>query len=486
MRRVLLTIFALLLAVLLGAGWYAYHKGFTSKWRGLVTNEFRKRGLEVSLRRLTLDPLRGLVAKEVRVYETKERKRTIVFIDEMVLQVNYANLARGKPFLDALDLRDASLSLRLDPADSRGQRIAIAKLNARLFLPPQQVYLAYAEAEVFGVRVHASGRLINPQHFRPQPSAPFMAQLERLAAEIAALQFEDEPPLVSLTFSGDLAQPEKIAVAFALWGEKIRRKNYLLRSLYVAADFRDGALDLRDLTARDAAGELHLTGLVEPSAKTAQLRLRSTLDLPALLRAFDALPVPDDTVFYTPPALDARVTLNFGDAPAAQILGHFALGKFACKSVAFESAAADFYFDGPRWTVRDIRLAHRTGAASGDVQQVPGEFRARLLSTLNPTALRPLLTGQAAQTLAQFEFPQPPLLTLEASGAAPTPEALVVHGEVKLGPARFRGTAAESASTTLHYENRALSLTPFRNPLAEGGSGLHFDFRRDGPPPLSN
>ena len=482
MRRVLLTLLALLAATLLGAGWYAYHKGFTSKWRGIVTNEFRKRGFEVSLRRLTLDPLRGLVAKEVRVYETKERKRTVAFIDEMVLQVNYANLVRGKAFLDALDLRDATLSLRLDPASSRGPRIEVAKLHARLFLPPQQIYLAHADAEVFGVRVHAAGRLINPQAFRPKPGdkgLPPIALIERIAEEIAALKFEAEPPLVSVTFSGDLAHPDKVAVALALWGEKIRRKNYLLQSLYLAADFRDGVIDLNDLTARDAAGELHLTGLVEPAAKTAQLRVRSTLDTPALLRAFDAFPGPDDTVFFTPPTLDVRAAWSFGEKPAVQFLGHLELGRFACKSVIFESASAGFSSDGPRWTLRDVRIVQRTGEISGDVQQLPGDFRARLRSTINPKVLRPLLPGKAAETLAQFEFPQSPQLTLEAHGTAPTPEALVVHGDARLGPATFRGVAAESASATLHYENRVLSLAPFRVPRAEGSGGLYFDFLRD-------
>ncbi len=460
MRRVLLILLALLAATLLGAGWYAYDKGFTSKWRGIVTNEFRKRGFEVSLRRLTLDPLRGLVAKEVRVYETKERKRTIVFIDEMVLQVNYANLVRGKAFLDALDLRDATLSLRLDPAGSRGPRIEVAKLNARLFLPPQQIYLAHADAEIFGVRVHAAGRLINPQAFRPKAGDKGIALIERIAEEIAALKFEAEPPLVSVTFSGDLAQPDKVSVALALWGERIRRKNYLLQSLYLAADLRDGAIDLKDLTARDAAGELHLTGLVEPAAKTAQLRVRSTLDTPALLRAFDAFPAPDDTVFFTPPTLDVRAVLSFGENPAVQFLGHLELGRFACKSVIFESASADFSSDGARWTLRDVRIVQRTGEISGDVQQLPGDFRARLHITINPKVLQSLLTGKAAETLAQFEFPQSPQLTLEAHGTAPTPGALIVHGQAKLGPATFRGVAAESASATLHYENRVLSLGP--------------------------
>ena len=49
-RRVLLAFLALLLAAALGVAWYVYNKGFTRKWRDQVSDEFRKRGVEVSLR----------------------------------------------------------------------------------------------------------------------------------------------------------------------------------------------------------------------------------------------------------------------------------------------------------------------------------------------------------------------------------------------------------------------------------------------------
>ena len=72
MRRVLLAFAGLLLLFLIGATWYAYDRGFTRKWRNFVTSEFRKRGVEVSLRQLTLDPFRGLVAKGLKIYDAKE------------------------------------------------------------------------------------------------------------------------------------------------------------------------------------------------------------------------------------------------------------------------------------------------------------------------------------------------------------------------------------------------------------------------------
>src|SRR3954462_6734333 len=99
MRRFVHVIIILLVAMLLGASWYVYHKGFTRKWRTIVSDEFRKRGVELTLRRLTLDPLRGIIANDVKIFEAGDRKRTLAVIDDMRLVINWANLIRGKTFL---------------------------------------------------------------------------------------------------------------------------------------------------------------------------------------------------------------------------------------------------------------------------------------------------------------------------------------------------------------------------------------------------
>src|SRR5580658_10213096 len=69
LRPVMFLLGFLLLVFLTGLGRYAYSRGFTRKWREYVTREFRKRGFEISLQRLTLDPFHGLVAKDVLVYD---------------------------------------------------------------------------------------------------------------------------------------------------------------------------------------------------------------------------------------------------------------------------------------------------------------------------------------------------------------------------------------------------------------------------------
>jgi hypothetical protein len=482
-RRVLLALFALLLAALVGMGWYAYDKGFTRKWRDEVSAEFRKRGVEVSLRRLTLDPLRGLVAKELKVFDARDHRRLLAVIDEVQLGVNYANLARGRTFLDTLDLRDATLALPVDPKEPQGAKIEVSRLNARLFLPPQQIYLAHAEAEVFGILISASGRLINPQVFRPAAgtSGAPGPLATRIIEEVKALSFDGAPPVISLTFSGDFAEPEKIAVDLALWGERLRRQNYSIKSLYLAANYRDGVVDLKQLTATDAAGSLRANGSYRIDTREAELSLRSALDLQALAAAFRLAPQLGEFVFYAAPTLEMEARAKLGEQPEWEAIGHAALKRFAYRSVLFEALNLDYSWDGRRWSARRVSLVHRTGELQGDVLEVPGEFRARLSSTLNPKALQPLFSGPALDAMLEFDFRDSPHLEIEAQGTEISRDALEVNGTLKLGATSYRGVAAESLEATFRYADRQLAVAPFRVQRSEGSGqgGLLFDFRRD-------
>jgi hypothetical protein len=163
------------------------------------------------------------------------------------------------------------------------------------------------------------------------------------------------------------------------------------------------------------------------------------------------------------------------------VIGHAALKKFAYRSVIFDGLGLDYSWDGRRWSVRNVRLAHRSGEARGDLLQVPGEFHARVVSSLNPKALQPLLSGPALDALLQFEFHDSPEVALEASGPQISRDALEVNGTIKVGAASYRGVAAESLTATFRYADRMLSIAPFRVQRSEGGGqgGIYFDFKRD-------
>src|SRR6266446_5479013 len=77
------------IAATISGGWYLARKGFRGQWRSRVVEELHRRGVEASIGHLTLDPFRGLVARDVRIFSYKNRTETLAFISEIVLDINY-------------------------------------------------------------------------------------------------------------------------------------------------------------------------------------------------------------------------------------------------------------------------------------------------------------------------------------------------------------------------------------------------------------
>jgi hypothetical protein len=271
-------------------------------------------------------------------------------------------------------------------------------------------------------------------------------------------------------------------VELAFWAERIRRERYALKNLYIGASFRGGVFDLKQLVATDSSGELRLSGWWDPTSNHAELQLRSGIDAASLAHACGNFPWLDDFVFYAPPEISLRLDTTFGEKPVFLATGQVNTGKFAYRSVVFDHAESGFSWDGTRWSLRDVRVTRGAGEElTGDALQQDGGFQARLASTLNPKAFRPLLAEPMAETLRQFEFSQPPRVNLEARGLSSNLDALRIDGEAFLGKASFRGVPAESAHATLHFENHVLALEPFHIKRSEGdGYGsLYYDFSRN-------
>ena len=65
--------------------------------------------------------------------------------------------------------------------------------------------------------------------------------------------------------------------------------------------------------------------------------------------------------------------------------------------------------------------------------QLPGDFRSRLNSTLDPKTLSPLLGTAIGEWLKQFEFTDSPDIHVEARGSQPDAGKLWANGVLRLG-----------------------------------------------------
>ena len=131
-----------------------------------------KRQVEASVRRLTLDPFRGLIARDVRIYDYKKREKTLALVSEISLDINYAALFHRQPFLNALDIRNGDLTIPLPPIEGKVSKAELKHFRAHVYFPPERIEVSQAEGVFGGVRISASGQLIKRADYQPSPTDP--------------------------------------------------------------------------------------------------------------------------------------------------------------------------------------------------------------------------------------------------------------------------------------------------------------------------
>jgi len=303
-----LTIFAAVIAIF-GGGYYLARRGFGREWRYRVVEELHKHGVEAQIGRLTLDPFRGLVAKNVKIFDYRNRENTLALISEVSLDINYAALIHHEPFLNALDVRDAQITFPIKTAEGKASRAQLTNLRAHIYFPPEQIYVSQAEGTFCGIRLSARGQLIKRAAY--QPSASITAEewqqrlslAQRVVTELQKFSFPAGPPSLQVKFSGDIAELENARVEATLRGERLQRGNYEITNLSAAAEWNNQRLDIAHCGWSDSKGIFAGRGDWNRESNTAKFQIHSTLDLKGLLDALGVKGAIADVEFYSPSLL---------------------------------------------------------------------------------------------------------------------------------------------------------------------------------------
>jgi AsmA-like C-terminal region len=470
-----------------GGGYYLAKRGFGRQWRYRVVEELRKRGVEANIGRLTLDPFRGLVAKNVRIFDYKNRENILALISEVSLDINYAALIHHEPFLNALDVRDAQIILPFKTAGEKGDRAVLTNLRAHVYFPPEQIYVSQAEGIFCGIRISATGQLIKRENYQPSPALSAEEWQERLLIaqrvvnELQKFRFPATRPSLQIKFSGDVAELEKARVEATLRGDRLQRGSYEMRDLSAVAEWNNQQLTIAHCEWSDDMGSFAGRANWNVQRSSASFQTRSSLDLKAFLDAF-GLDEPFASIeFQAPPAVEVSGSVNFGsDRFRPDIIGHVAFGPFTYKKVPFSDLTADFSWDGERTLVRDLRLRHQTGQIRADLFDAPADFRLNIESTIVPEAVRMISPPELNEFLRQWEWQRPPAIRLAIRGQDHNPETWKGDGTIILGRSRFRGTWMNSADTKIHFADGALACEDLHVARNEGtGTGsFTYDFKK--------
>src|SRR5438552_8379962 len=268
-----------------GGGYYLAKRGFGRQWRDRVVEELRKHGVEANIGRLTLDPFRGLIAKNVRIFDYKNRENTLALISEVSLDINYAALIHHEPFLNALDVRDAQITLPLRAANGKTDNAQLNNFRAHVYFPPEQIYVSQAEGIFCGIRISATGQLIKRRDYKPSPPIPEdewrkrLSIAQRVVNELQKFSFPTAPPSLQVKFAGDIADIENARVEATLRGDRLQRGNYEIRNFSALAEWNHQHLDVTHCEWGDGMGGFAGRAEWDRQSNSATFQVRSSLDL---------------------------------------------------------------------------------------------------------------------------------------------------------------------------------------------------------------
>src|SRR3954468_16304051 len=465
--------------------WYLAKRGFGKEWRDRVSAELHKRGVEASIQRLTVDPVRGLIAQNVRIYDFKNRDNTLAVISEVALDINYGALLHHQAFLNALDVRGAELTIPNPAAVPGAPKAQIKELHAHIYFPPEQIYVSQAEGIFAGLRISATGQLIKRDSYKASDEISDeewrqrLLLVHRLAEELSKFSFPAEAPSLQVKFAGDLSQFETVHAEATLKGDRLRRGDYEISNLTISGEWANQTLHINQCTWADNIGNFSGRATWGRETKTAEFQGRSTLDAKRFLDAAGFPQLLADVAFNSPPLLELSGSADFsGNAPKLSLIGRVDVERFSYKNVPLLKLTADFSWDGQRAMIRDLRLRHESGELRGNLLDTPNDFRLNLESALDPIVFRAFASPELGRFLAEWEWSRPPAIRLAVRGPGRNPETWIGDGTLTTQRTRFRGAWMNEASAVLRLENGALNLNNLRVVRDEGsGTGsIAYDF----------
>ena len=453
--------------------WYGYAKGLGRHWRSLLEKEFARYGLAIDIGKITLDPFRGLIARDVQIFSNEREENLLAEINQVSLDINYGNLFQHEPALNSVDLSGANLLVPLNYRSPQAGKVRVTDFHARIYLFPGRIEVRQASALLYGIRINATATLVNPKSLSdaiadvakdPDPPDTTIKFISFLFNEVRAIRYL-EPATLNFSFQMDLANPRgwRVNDGSLLAGD-IKKGGEELKDLAAKFSFENERFTVHSLHVTDARGELFALGTWDVATGEKTFQIRSTLDLTQLLRDEPGCDWLREWEFARPPELEAEGELRRNWE--SRIIGKLSLEQFSVRGVPFQGLRGEFSNQGKSWMATNVELTHRTGTVTGELIDRPGEFRLRLHSALNPKALTPLLPAAFLPLLSDWEFQAPPVVQLDLQGTQI--RRLTGTGQCWLGPTRFRGVSMNSGSGSFRLQQSEISFENIRIARDEG------------------
>ena len=493
MKRFLNRLLKLLLSSGLLAGVvYVGTDSFGDSWRGFVIKELAARGLHLDFSKLVVNPIGGISASQVKVYEDADHRQVLAEIDHLNIDFNLGKLMEQKFVMEGLELSHTNVTLPVDPESDSPTMIEIEDLSARAFLHEGRLELQHAEGTLSGILLSVTGELLLPVA-KAEP-APVVAAKTTPMQKIQTLRDHrlrirrgldwlkrfhfTQTPKLSLDLHGALDRMTEMNARLFFDAEGLSYEGYSCEELRAELEYESGFVDLTRFHLKDRLGELNASATWVMGAEDLRFHLTSSANLPGLAETFLDSDNLREIVFYEPPHLALEGVWHV-DGPLADhkrpvhVTGRLETGRFSSRGAVFDSLTAKIGVAPEGVYIRDLLLRHETGTLTAQtlVHESMGT-RYQLVVKMDPNAFVPFAKmKQTREIIQRFEFNQASSIHFELNGVGPEPDPqkCVNTGRGDLRRFKYRGLELDELQADVEFQG---PIQHYRNLILRRPEGI--------------
>lgn len=434
-----LAMWSALLVVGLGIwlGVHASSEGLARGWKEAVRKEFARQGIPISIGKLTLDPLHGLVARDVRIYQRAPQDpesppdqfagddaplRVVADISRIDLDVSLAKLLRGQVYINSVHIRDANASVPVDPDAPDGERLEVSGFFSRMLFSEDSIEIQELRGQVFGVVFTVSGELVRhprlPNEQKPKDSArgwQTMTVVQQDTVRRGIQLFarlktpKGMPAVLRVRAMADIGHIEEGHFDFSFHAPEAGFDGLHARDITIRGHYDNGLLQAQDIRFTDNGGTFQAEMDFVRASRTLRFNIESHAAMIEKLRqrnwpaGWPALTIEQS------PVITLGGNLVFAEKsyePAGLVTGSFAFGKILADKTSVEYVSANVAYDGTRLFLRDLDLRAGGGELKADVMLEGTVLQTHGKSTVHPETVAPFLPpGYGRNLVAAFECP---------------------------------------------------------------------------------
>ncbi|MDP3849439.1 MAG: AsmA-like C-terminal region-containing protein [Luteolibacter sp.] len=389
--------------------WWANRTGLPESWRSAIERQISRQGAHVEVGALRYHPLRGVIASKVRIFSDPARRHEISKLERVLLDFDKTKLARGILHLNKIELRDAALTLPVEPDVPASENLEVTGLNGTLLMPGSRRFeVRDARGRIAGIEVSLNARLVGYHQAGDSPTETSNAGkrrklIARIIKELGQWHFEaDNPPRVGVFLEGNANDNASLTAKLTLHANDLEKNQHGIEELSAEAEITGDLLTLTKLRIQDSRGLLEGRVDYDLGERAGRFDLKTSLEIAPLLTAWLGLPPLSQIVIGGGQALEAEGEFHIDERniPHISMTGHASAESVMLRGTRFDVVESAFAWGDGGLFLRDLRLSRPDGLAKGKALIQWPLVRLALQSTLPAAVYKPFFAGQPLEIVA--------------------------------------------------------------------------------------